>query len=169
MLSGLEHSHYVTDKNTGHSYGPVYDELCAPIRRSAKAVLEIGVYNGDSLRMWRDYFPNAEVHGLDIMPQRMFTEERITTHLGSQDDPKVLRKVGRRGPFDLIVDDGSHRSEHQFTSLLYLWQFLRTGGVYVIEDIQEPGPLLQLLPGWCRDLRQVKGVYDDVLVILRKG
>ena len=69
-------------------------------------VLEIGIYRGASLQMWRDYFPNAEIFGLDIEEVHV-PGPRIQTIRGDQSDADSLAEVGRHGPFDLIVDDGS--------------------------------------------------------------
>lgn len=167
MFEGLT-GDYRTDKNTGHSYGPFYEELLASRRHLVEAVLEIGVFHGGSLKMWRDYFPNAHIVGIENKRSRALNEDRIRTVVGSQNDPQTLRAAGELGPFDLIVDDGSHKAFDQFTSLLYLWEFVAPGGFYVIEDLQEPDRWLGLLPWAVVDLRGNKGVYDDALVVLRK-
>jgi len=160
--------HYRTDKNTGHSYGPVYEELLEARRETVTKVLEIGVFLGDSLRMWRDYFPHAQIIGLDINPKRQLNEDRICSIVGSQNDPATLHQVGALGPYDLIVDDGSHKASDQLTSLLYLWEFVKPGGVYVIEDLQEPQKWIDLAPCAVVDLRANKGIYDDALVVLER-
>jgi len=167
MLEGLN-GHYRTDKNTGHSYGPVYERLLGHRRDTVTAVLEIGIFLGDSLRMWRDYFPNAQIVGIDNRPRWQVNETRITSVLGSQVDPATLRTAGEMGPFDLIVDDGSHKASHQALSLLWLWQYVAPGGVYVIEDLQEPQKWIDLFPCAVVDLRDVQGIYDDALLVLEK-
>ena len=72
-------SKYDTDKTTHHTYGYVYDQLFPTEvqRRAVRRVLEIGVYRGGSLRGWREWFPKAEIHGLDINPEYMLQEDRI--------------------------------------------------------------------------------------------
>jgi 8-demethyl-8-alpha-L-rhamnosyltetracenomycin-C 2'-O-methyltransferase len=159
---------YPTDKNTGHRYGPVYEELLAPIRDQAWAVLEIGVARGGSLRVWRDYFPKATVVGLDIDPSARFIDDRIVCVTGDQAAPYIVRQVGDNyGPFDLIVDDGSHKIGDQMTSLLNLWEHLAADGVYVVEDIQDVAAYERVL-GSFGQLYDVRGVYDDVMFVLRK-
>lgn len=162
---------YPTDKNSGHSYGPFYDALLAPIRESARRVLEIGVYRAGSLQVWRDYFPNAWVHGLDADPKYVdgVSLDRVVTHLGNQNDPAVLRQLGSiYGPFDFVCDDGSHRIEDQITSLLYLWEHVAPGGWYVIEDVQDPPAVQAVFGEWLVDRRQEKCVYDDALLVFQK-
>jgi trans-aconitate methyltransferase len=162
---------YDTDKNTGHSYGHVYEELLAPIREVATAVLEIGIWTGGSLRAWKEYFPRASIYGIDSDPSRLFAEERIITLQVHQADWDRLRPVVEVLTFDLIIDDGSHLLTDQVMSLFYLWPHLRPNGLYVIEDIQDPQFLLHFtcLTG-CQvyDLRAVKGRNDDILVVLKK-
>jgi len=143
MLSAPGHSRlawlatvYGSDKGpTAHRYVDLYDTHLAPLRRRARRVLEIGVYRGASLQMWRDYFPNAEIFGLDIEEVHV-PGPRIHTIRGDQADVELLAEVGRHGPFDLIVDDGSHRASDVVTTFTALFPTLREHGLYVIEDMQ---------------------------------
>src|SRR5262249_51609449 len=124
-----------------------YASHFAPIRRSVTSLLEIGigglssvdgyttVHGGMSLRMWERYFPNAQVVGLDI-EEKVVPGKRIVVEQGSQADRAYLRDLGeRRGPFDIVIDDGSHVAEHVRISFEELFRFVRPGGIYVIEDI----------------------------------
>ena len=100
-------------------------------------VLEIGVYGGGSLEMWRDYFgADAQIIGVDIDPRCSEHEgERIEVHIGDQSDRAFLEHLAEsRGPFDVIIDDGGHTMEQQITTFDVLFPRLRTGGVYVCED-----------------------------------
>jgi demethylmacrocin O-methyltransferase len=133
---------YGTNKaNAKQRSTPLYERHLKHRRREALCVLEIGVggytmgTGGSSLRMWRTYFPKARVYGIDIEP-RDLREPRIETFCGSQADPAFLRGVvDRIGPPDLIIDDGSHRSEHVIASFEVLFPLLAPGGLYVIEDV----------------------------------
>ncbi len=127
---------YGTDKEDPHNYSTsAYYDLFTPIADRVTSVLEIGVFTGESLRAWRDFFPQASVVGLDCHPMAG-DSERIRVVAGDQGSPGDLRRLGEDfGPFDLVIDDGSHQLKHQLTSLLYLWQFIRPGGMYIIEDI----------------------------------
>jgi hypothetical protein len=133
---------WTTDKGKiGHHYLDHYERYASRMRDSATKVLEIGIELGKSHRMWRDYFPNAHVIGLDSDPQHVVDlGERIEPILGYQDDPKMLAFLAQKGPYDLIVDDGSHVPMHQIMSFEHLFPSVKPGGVYIIEDIALHGP-----------------------------
>lgn len=124
---------YGTDKGPlFHNYTRFYDFLLGARRNSTENVLEIGIDGGASLRMWRDYFPNAQITGVDSNRGCLFQEERILTILGNQDSEFLPPDLP---PQDLIVDDGSHFTKHQISSFKVLWDKVRVGGTYIIEDI----------------------------------
>jgi predicted O-methyltransferase YrrM len=133
---------YRTDKGdaahtfAGMSYLDVYASYLDAIRDTVRSVLEIGVLGGASLRMWWEYFPKAEIFGLDINPAAAFKEDRITVHIGSQADPDVLAAINPGGTFDLIVDDGSHLVDDQLVTFHELWPRVAPGGLYVMEDMR---------------------------------
>ncbi len=128
---------YGTDKYNHHNYTPVYHHLFGQRRRSVTSVLEIGVQWGRSHRMWQDYFPLAMIYGIDVIQKRCLNEGRIASYCADQSDPqsivRVARTIGKQ--FDLIVDDGSHKYQHQVSSMRSLLPYLNDDGVYVIEDI----------------------------------
>jgi hypothetical protein len=135
------------DKNEVHSYGPVYEQLFGPIRANVKNFLEIGIFLGQSMKVWRDYFSNAEIHGLDIDWRhvvRVRGWDRITGHICDQSKPGDLYTVAsaicdeKEAFFDIIIDDGSHDPQHQIISFFTLRPFLKPGGYYIIEDVQDP-------------------------------
>ena len=124
-----------TDK-AGHGYMPHYERYFAPLKDEAFNLLEIGVHLGASLRMWRDYFPNAIIHGIDNVPQKKELEEdRIDIHIGSQTDGAFLFNVANMYPFKVVIDDGSHKWADQITSFELLFPMLAHGGIYAIEDL----------------------------------
>lgn len=131
---------YGSDKasaEAAHEYCGAYEQHFGSSRLSVGRVLEIGVQTGASLYAWQDYFPSAQVFGIDIDPMPDVSGPRITTLLGSQDDPVFLRRIAtQHGPFDIIIDDGSHVPSHIITSLETLFPYLVSGGTYVIEDTQ---------------------------------
>ena len=121
----------------GTSYLSVYESYFGPRRMEPLKLLEIGVLEGNSLRTWRDYFPLGEITGLDIDPACTLCEPRIQTYTGSQGDWEVLgRIVADRGPFDLIIDDGSHVNTLTLAAFRYLFgPGLKPRGLYCIEDL----------------------------------
>jgi hypothetical protein len=133
-----------TDKEGAHSYADAYERHLGHLRDRAITLLEIGIggyadpgRGGASLRMWKQYFPQARIVGLDIEDKARLTEDRITILQGDQGDRAFLEQLGSRyGPFDVVIDDGSHRCKHVITSFEVLFPFVRDGGVYAIEDLQ---------------------------------
>lgn len=134
-----------TDKWNDHWYTQHYQHHFSPWRKRKLQILEIGIggyddpiKGGDSLRMWKSYFPNAEIHGLDIIDKTLHEESRIKVHVGSQIDLEFLGNVVKlHGPFDIIIDDGSHMNEHVIETFNYLFlNGLKSNGIYVVEDTQ---------------------------------
>ena len=87
--------------------------------------------------MWRSYFPNSYIYGIDIHDKSCHDEKRIRTFIGSQVDESFLRSVvDTIGEIDIIIDDGSHRSEHVIKTFEILFPALNQNGIYAIEDLQ---------------------------------
>jgi demethylmacrocin O-methyltransferase len=133
-----------TDKWGAHFYTPVYHRLFSHLRDEPIRLLEIGIggygyltVGGASLQMWADYFPNGRIVAIDIAPKNLALSPRVTTLVGSQDDPAFLQRLcDEHGPFDIIIDDGSHVPQHVATSFFALFPRLADRGLYVIEDAQ---------------------------------
>ena len=123
-----------TDKgdSTGprHNYTPTYHQMLHHSREMVRGVLEVGVQSGASLKMWRDYFPHAEVYGVEIEERDYELGERIHVILG---DVKTVALPDLK--FDLIVDDGSHQDADILSAFSRLWPRLNDGGFYIIEDL----------------------------------
>lgn len=132
-----------TDKQGVHCYCRHYQQHLGHLRRKSFNLLEIGVGGHESphqgcgsLRMWKAFFPHAQINGIDIFDKSALEEPRIRIFRGSQADPEFLRKlVDDIGPLEVIIDDGSHVNEHVLTSFHILFPLLADGGVYVIEDL----------------------------------
>lgn len=121
----------------GEHYLHVYERYWEPIRERVRRVLEIGVQGGHSMRLWADYFPNAQIYGLDINPQCKVSETgRIHIVIGDQFDQTVLARLAAQGPYDLIIDDGSHRAPHICKSFQGLRESVAPHGWYSIEDMR---------------------------------
>lgn len=134
-----------------HNYTDFYEILFARNRAGVKHVLEVGIgrdapgdkvtgsngYPGASLRVWRDYFPNAHIIGVDILPEVLFTEERITTHRVDQTCPASIAAFAGElddRKFDIIIDDGLHEPRAAMTFFENINARLAADGVYIIED-----------------------------------
>jgi hypothetical protein len=133
-----------TDKESAHSYAAAYERHLGHLRDRPIRLLEIGVggyelpdQGGASLRMWKEFFPLAQIVGVDIHDKSALAEDRITVVRGDQSDPAFLEDLAsKHGPFDVIVDDGSHVSAHIIASFRHLFRALTDDGIYAIEDLQ---------------------------------
>jgi hypothetical protein len=128
---------YKTNKLTHHGYERFYDHFLIPLRYKNINVLEIGVDDLRSLKMWLDFFPNAKIYGVDINDKN-YKYERGEIFKANQskktDLKKIVKKIGKCG---FIIDDGSHVPEHQLKTFNYLFnECLDYGGVYIIEDVE---------------------------------
>lgn len=129
---------YGSDK-ADHNYCPFYEQS---LPKNPKKILEIGVLKGASLAMWAEYFPDAEIHGLDLFAENREEDieaylrgelgfNNIILHKGNQCN-WLLLEVLRNEDFDVIIDDGSHNSRDQMITFFGLYN----GKQYYIEDIQ---------------------------------
>ena len=101
-------------------------------------VVEVGVYGGGSLRMWRHYFGEAcQIHGVDIQAAcKALEDSQIKIHIGDQADRAFWRRFRQAVPaVDVLIDDGGHEPEQQMVTLEEMLPHLRPGGVYICEDV----------------------------------
>ena len=130
--------HHGTDKaSTGHDYLQHYERFFAEYQDHAFTLVEIGGLSGASLGMWRDYFPQARIVCLDINPAvKRFEDARVSVEIGDAGSRQFLRTVREKyGAARVVIDDGSHRWDHQRTALKELFPMVEPGGYYVVEDI----------------------------------
>lgn len=172
-----------TDKNTKHSYLPVYESKFQPYKNSAKFVLEIGIQRGGSIKLWHDYFKNATIVGMDIQPSEqnppwILNNPRINLLNGCNAyDNKLIEQLKQSGAkFDIMIDDGPHTLESMVIFAKYYSRLLAPNGTLVIEDIPDPDwlePIAISLPESLRgsvevaDLRHVKGRWDDIMMFVK--
>jgi hypothetical protein len=143
----------VGNGNGHHGYTRYYERIFKPLRKSAVRIVEIGVERGASMKMWQQYFSEAEhVYGIGYgnfqktpsqdcdsdAATRVDSKTACTIYKGDQSDIKFLNhfieKTG--GNFDVIIDDGSHVPSHQLVSFETLWSSVKPGGVYIVEDVE---------------------------------
>jgi cephalosporin hydroxylase len=177
--------HYRSDKATVHSYIDIYEPLLASRRNTAKNVLEIGVRDGGSIKLWRDYFVNAMVYGLDIEDISKFwqgirCDPRIILHPStdaySEEKFKELF-LDTNLKFDMVLDDGPHTLESMQVFIRLYSQLLTEDGILIIEDVQHVSwfdALIHEVPEDLRryihiyDNRQKKDRYDDLVFVIDK-
>lgn len=131
-------------RNTGrainkwlHYFDPYHRHL-ARFRGTAATLLEIGVFHGGSLQMWKHYLgPDSRIVGVDIVPAcKAFEEERISIRIGDQEDRAFLRRLADEfAPFDVIIDDGGHTMGQQIAAFEELFPRMGDHGVYIAEDL----------------------------------
>jgi len=141
-----------------HNYTDIYEAYLQAQRDSPIHLIEIGLgvlgdrwearivqgrnSGGASLKMWYDYFPKATIYGIDINPCPYLNNERIQTFVADQGNISELEafvKATKKVQFDCIIDDGSHRPDHQQITLGCLFKQLKGGGLYFIEDLGRNG------------------------------
>lgn len=133
-----------SDKWGTHRYTPHYQRHFAPLRDRRMLVLELGIggydreaQGGASLRMWKWFFPRAQIVGVDIQDKSFVNEPRVRAFRGSQTNRALMHRIVRRyGAPTIVIDDGSHRPAHVIKSFEILFPMLEDGGIYAIEDIQ---------------------------------
>lgn len=126
-----------TDKSSlHHNYTKAYAFYFDRLRFEKLNILEIGLGGGGSVKTWKEYFANAKIVGVDILDERYLEEERIHILQGDQSDFNFLAKVNSlHGPFDIIIDDGSHLNKDMKNSFEFLFPLLKPGGLYITEDL----------------------------------
>ena len=159
---------YGSDKTQliNHGYGAFYDFLFRQNRFGVKKMLEVGIgfpetmsmvkdyKRGASLYAFRDFFPNAEIHAIDIREDTLFQDERILTYKCDQSQPDQLRSLADKiGEIDIVIEDGSHLKEHQVISCITLLPFVKQW--YIIEDVSAPD--------WVQGQLALVGIESDVV------
>lgn len=132
-----------TDKGTKHRYDIVYDHLFSPRRNQELNFLEVGVWKGNGLAAFHEYFPNANLYGIDdftrVNPEQVpiFKKDRVQWGKCDstifEESSLLLRKFGVQ--FDIIVDDGAHHPHANMFTFMNFKDALKPGGIYVIEDV----------------------------------
>lgn len=159
-------------KAAGHNYTQIYDSYFSEIRYDKIRLLELGIgnypTNGYSLRVWLDYFPNAEITFIDqsdrnFMFDFSYDRSRVKFYCCDQSDNNALSIFAKDNcsSFDVIIDDCSHIAQHQFDTLkIFFRDVLKTGGLYFIEDIHDNN-FLEFLPPIFDSLNRDHVLYTD--------
>lgn len=127
-------------------YFPVYERYFSKFVNTDVRILEIGVLDGGSLRLWKRYFgPYARITGLDIDPDtKKYEDHQTSIFIGNQSDTALLEEVhSKSGPFDIVLDDGSHKNKDVLQTFKFFHQVMSRNSVYLIEDTHSA-----MLPGY---------------------
>jgi len=176
---GAINTHQGTDKTTTHSYGKVYNKYFSSIRESTESVLEIGIDSGMALQAYSEFFINAQIYGIDIgdnVKQSVKDNRRVNLYFGDATNQDVVNHFNTE--FDIIVEDASHKPEHQIQHFKDFNKFVKPGGYYIIEDVngQYYSKVLEETKKIANndfecivhDLRREKNRFDDILIVFRK-
>ena len=147
-----------------HDYARHYDELFWPIREERLKILEIGVEFGHSARVWLQYFPVAQLYGVDIKKQHDVDDPRF--HFTEGDQRSVtfwkdfIDKNG--GGFNIILDDGCHHTSGIIPTFFALWPHVVSGGYYAVEDLMCSYLSSCDEPGWPKQVEFLKRMVDEI-------
>jgi len=176
-----------TDKNTVHSYLPLYQKLLISKKESAKNVLEVGISAGGSIKLWSDFFINAKVYGVDIINinsinnDTIKNNENIILHTSKDaynEDFFIANFLYKNIKCDFMLDDGPHTIESMKNFIKLYSQIMTDDGILIIEDVQSwnwidilknevPEHLKQYIKVY--DLRSNKNRYDDIVFTIDKS
>jgi 23S rRNA U2552 (ribose-2'-O)-methylase RlmE/FtsJ len=138
LLDFFEHNPTGRQIDKWMPYLEVYERHFARYRGRPVSVLEIGVFGGGSLQMWKHYFgPHANIYGVDINPAcKKFEDQQIEILIGDQGDREFLKRLCRQIPMiDILIDDGSHIPAHQIATFEELFPHVAEDGVFLCEDL----------------------------------
>lgn len=175
-----------SDKNTVHSYLPLYQKLLINKKETAKNVLEVGICMGGSIKLWNDYFTNATVYGLDIIHineiwDGIKNNEKIILHTSTDaydHDFFITNFLNKNIKCDFMLDDGPHTLESMKQFIKLYSNIMTDDGILIIEDVQSwdwidilknevPNHLKQYIKIY--DLRENKNRYDDIVFTIDKS
>ena len=175
-----------TDKNTTHSYLPLYQKLLVGRKEMAKNVLEVGIFMGGSIKLWNDYFPNANIYGVDVMPyancwEGIKNQQKIILHTSTDAYSHQFFKthfLDKNIKCDFMLDDGPHTLESQKQFIRLYSQIMTDDGILIVEDVQSwdwieilkrevPEHLKPYVKVY--DLRGNKNRYDDIVFTIDKS
>jgi len=174
-----------TDKNTTHSYLPLYQQLLIGKKDTAKNVLEVGISYGGSIKLWSDFFTNATVYGLDIINSNMVwtdikNNKNIILHTSTDAYNTEFFKthfLAKNIKCDFMLDDGPHTLDSMKQFIRLYSQIMTDDGILIIEDVpflewiellkqEVPEHLKQFIKTY--DLRSNKNRYDDIVFTIDK-
>jgi len=175
-----------TDKNTTHSYLPLYQTLLESKKETALNVLEVGIDRGGSIKFWSDFFINANVYGLDIMNiNNVWNDIKhnpkiiLYTSIDAYNHEFFISHfLNKTIKFDFMLDDGPHTLESMIQFIKLYSQIMTDDGILIIEDVQSwdwidilknevPEHLKQFIKIY--DLRPNKNRYDDIVFTIDRS
>jgi hypothetical protein len=139
LVELYQHFNHVTDKwgEGNHPYLPIYENLFSKFKDSENNILEIGVYRGDSLNLWAEYFTNSKIYGIDPDTWQIDLELNPNVQVFKENAYSLdtIKTISKLGKFQVIIDDGSHMKEDQKFVIDHYFDLLTDDGVMIIEDV----------------------------------
>jgi hypothetical protein len=137
FIAEFANTNSTSDKLKNHGYQRVYPWFLSHFKKSPINLLEIGVADSESIELWKNYFENVNLFVIDILPIEI-NDKNVKVFQVDQSKENELEQfaLNVNAKFDIIIDDGSHVPDHQLLTLKTLWNNLKQGGVYIIEDIE---------------------------------
>ena len=181
-----DYDNALTDKNTLHSYLDVYELLLRNRKTSAKNIMELGIWKGGALLLFHDYFQNASIYGIDVLPitnvdESVLSKERIhcIPDTNAYSDETIIKIKELNIKFDFILDDGDHTETSMIYYIKNYLDFLTSDGILIIEDfvggIEMATRVLQTVPALFKDCsfiidrRPIKNRFDDIVLVIDKS
>jgi hypothetical protein len=165
----------ITDKDTAHSYCPVYEQELGRLRLTTGHVLEIGVQRGGSACMWLQYFDYATVHGVDISPKPQLMLLHDPRYQHHQKDAYSADFVASLPDLMVAIDDGPHTVESQLSFIRLYGPKIEPAGLLIIEDIAADDALQRITAQFddrwvvrVYDRRALTNRFDDVILVAQK-
>ena len=141
---------YKSDKGSiYHGYLKIYEKYFTKHRTNLQNFLEIGLWEGESIKMWREYFTTGNLVGADILDLSHVQLPNTQIKICDQSDRDQLQQLinSTFNEFDVIIDDGGHWQHQQQITLGFLFPYLKSGGTFVIEDLHTAGNPAYTRPG----------------------
>jgi len=166
-----------TDKEFLHNYVTnYYQQAFEPLQAQPIHLFEIGTCTGASLKMWKEFFVNGKVEGVDIEDRRIseYIDESITYHQSDAYQPAFVEQLPQ---FDIIIDDGPHTLASQLWAITLYHPKLKDGGIFVIEDIDSDNNIKELSeyaekvfgkPANIIDKRNETGLSNEIILWITK-
>lgn len=135
-LDQIFNKHGADKGSIAHNFSIRYEPLFEPIRNDPIVLLECGIQFGCSARAWLEYFPKAQIYGVDCLNEHGISDPRFHFEIGNQRDHAFWHQWTIRNPLpNVVIDDAEHRADASKTMFDHLWDHLQPGGIYAIEDV----------------------------------
>jgi len=171
LYNAKGYAYYPTDKGTSHNYLTFYELLFSQYRESKIKIFEVGIFMGGSIKLWEDYFINAEITACDIEKHPNLVKLSRTKCFYT-DIRKIDFNFFEDNSFTIAIDDGSHKIQDQLFFIEHFYPKIKKGGMLIIEDVYNIKNNILLFKQFGSDFSVVynrhTGRKDNILLIYQK-